>query len=317
MGLAEELAAEKAAMAELGGGDAPAPAAAAPAPAAAPVPTTGEGGISLFEGKKLQQLSAKEIQRWLESVGLDDLMLPFKENDVDGEALASITEDDLKSEDALCYVASFGQRKKLLREVAKMLPPKPDPVAVAAAAPAGGERRQSNYAKTQGISARDGDWSHQLMWCAKELVVESGDRPRTDKLCVTTMFCPCIVEGKIAAVVHSDFEEPIADVCPLKDGMLWENCIIHGLAGSVFRTGAMMVTGPLGYLITFDAFVASYMRMRVREKYDIPGSQAKDCLAHWLCFPCALTQEYEELKLRIERPPGWKPKQFKILSTED
>ena len=44
------------------------------------------------------------------------------------------------------------------------------------------------------------------------------------------------------------------------------------------------------------------MRSNLRLKYDIDGSQAGDCFTHYVGFPCALLQEYNELKQRIPAP---------------
>lgn len=39
-------------------------------------------------------------------------------------------------------------------------------------------------------------------------------------------------------------------------------------------------------------------RKEIRERYDIPGTERKDCLASFFCMCCAQVQHDEEIKLR-------------------
>ncbi len=51
-----------------------------------------------------------DIDGWLRGIGLPQYAEMFRANDIDGELLGRLTNDDLKD----IGVASFGHRKKLL-----------------------------------------------------------------------------------------------------------------------------------------------------------------------------------------------------------
>ena len=95
-----------------------------------------------------------DIDGWLRGIGLPQYAEMFRANDIDGELLGRLTNDDLKD----IGVASFGHRKKLLEAIAELggaatatpasppVVPAPIPAAVApppisASAEAAGERR--------------------------------------------------------------------------------------------------------------------------------------------------------------------------------
>mmetsp|Transcript_12609 Transcript_12609/g.43788 ORF Transcript_12609/g.43788 Transcript_12609/m.43788 type:complete len:161 (-) Transcript_12609:1051-1533(-) len=63
--------------------------------------------------------------------------------------------------------------------------------------------------------------------------------------------------------------------------------------------------------------ISQFMRLRIREKYEIKGSTAQDMAFHYCCFPCALTQEYEELRKRVPVPPGYKWKKIALLADDE
>ena len=134
-------------------------------------------------------------------------------------------------------------------------------------------------------------------------------------LCVTC--CPCVVFGKIAAAVNSDLQTPVAPLRPYNVGLEWINFWMHGCFGGALMCAAgAMGPGPLGAFFSFGPCLALFMRGRIREKYDIDGSVYKDCFVHYLTWPCALTQEYEELSLRNPAPTGYKWKVLKALDDE-
>jgi class 3 adenylate cyclase len=57
-----------------------------------------------------------DIDSWLRGIGLDQYAEIFRANDIDGELLGRLTNDDLKD----IGVASFGHRKKLLEAIAEL-----------------------------------------------------------------------------------------------------------------------------------------------------------------------------------------------------
>ena len=70
-----------------------------------------------------------DIDGWLGRIGLAQYAEMFRANDIDGELLGRLTNEDLKD----IGVASFGHRKKLLEAIAELgsapasLPAVPDP----------------------------------------------------------------------------------------------------------------------------------------------------------------------------------------------
>ena len=57
-----------------------------------------------------------DIDGWLRRIGLAQYAEIFRANDIDGELLRRLTNDDLKD----IGVASFGHRKKLLEAIAEL-----------------------------------------------------------------------------------------------------------------------------------------------------------------------------------------------------
>jgi hypothetical protein len=57
-----------------------------------------------------------DIDGWLRGIGLPQYAELFRANDIDGELLGRLTNDDLKD----IGVASFGHRKKLLEAIAEL-----------------------------------------------------------------------------------------------------------------------------------------------------------------------------------------------------
>ncbi|KAJ0430787.1 putative PLAC8 motif-containing protein [Helianthus annuus] len=43
-------------------------------------------------------------------------------------------------------------------------------------------------------------------------------------------------------------------------------------------------------------------RTKLRNQYSLPKQPCNDCLVHFFCKPCALCQEYRELKYRGLNP---------------
>ena len=74
-----------------------------------------------------------DIDGWLRGIGLAQYAEIFHANDIDGELLGRLTNDDLKD----IGVASFGHRKKLLEAIAALVaaPEAASPLPVAATEP--------------------------------------------------------------------------------------------------------------------------------------------------------------------------------------
>ncbi|XP_031492651.1 cell number regulator 2-like [Nymphaea colorata] len=113
-----------------------------------------------------------------------------------------------------------------------------------------------------------GPWSTGLCHCF--------DDPSN---CLITCCCPCITFGQIAEIVDRG-----STPC--------------GAAGSLY--GLIMLSTGLACLYS------CVYRSKLRAQYGLVESPLADCLAHFLCEPCALCQEYRELKNRgFDLPIGW------------
>jgi class 3 adenylate cyclase len=99
-----------------------------------------------------------DIDGWLRGIGLAQYAEMFRANDIDGEMLGRLTNDDLKD----IGVASFGHRKKLLEAIAELagaLPVSPRPGLIEPKAHNAAERRQvtvmfSDLVGSTALSAR-------------------------------------------------------------------------------------------------------------------------------------------------------------------
>jgi hypothetical protein len=101
-----------------------------------------------------------DIDGWLRGIGLAQYAETFRANDIDGELLGRLTNDDLKD----IGVVSFGHRKKLMEAIAALVvaPEAPAPIPVTATEPKTqdtAERRQvtvmfSDLVGSTALSAR-------------------------------------------------------------------------------------------------------------------------------------------------------------------
>ena len=99
-----------------------------------------------------------DIDGWLRGIGLAQYAEMFRANDIDGEMLGRLTNDDLKD----IGVASFGHRKKLLAAIAELagaVPASPQPGLIEPKAHDAAERRQvtvmfSDLVGSTALSAR-------------------------------------------------------------------------------------------------------------------------------------------------------------------
>ncbi|XP_045170201.1 uncharacterized protein LOC123532714 [Mercenaria mercenaria] len=76
-------------------------------------------------------------------------------------------------------------------------------------------------------------------------------------ICIITYFVPCLTAGQTAEKVG-------------------ESCCLYGF---------LSILGPIGI------WSRAKIRGKVREQLGIDGSFGMDCVLHWFCGLCALTQE--------------------------
>jgi Cys-rich protein (TIGR01571 family) len=98
-------------------------------------------------------------------------------------------------------------------------------------------------------------------------------------LCCVTCWCPCITFGRVAEIVDRG-----ATSCGAS-GALY--------ALLVYFTGCQWI-----YSCTY--------RSKMRAQFGLPEDPCCDCCVHFCCEPCALCQQYKELKARGYDPElGW------------
>ena len=94
-----------------------------------------------------------------------------------------------------------------------------------------------------------------------------------------TFWCPCITFGKVAEIVDRGST----------------SC---GTSGAVYALLAT-VTGV-------QSIYSCIYRAEMRDQYALPDAPCCDCCVNLCCEPCALVQEYKELKHRGFDPEiGW------------
>ncbi|KAI8891486.1 PLAC8 family-domain-containing protein [Globomyces pollinis-pini] len=86
--------------------------------------------------------------------------------------------------------------------------------------------------------------------------------------CCLATFCPCVVYGQNQAALQNG-----------------EGCFLNGLIYTV--VAALGCQSCLG----------AYGRGQVRDARGLDGEFCGDCITHYCCTPCALTQEHAELEL--------------------
>ncbi|KAL2906257.1 Cell number regulator 1 [Bienertia sinuspersici] len=97
--------------------------------------------------------------------------------------------------------------------------------------------------------------------------------------CLVTTFCPCITFGQIAELVNQG--EP--------------GCAVNGTIYAL-----LMGFGGLACLYS------CFYRPKLRGQYGLEELPCADCLVHFCCEPCALCQEFRELKNRgFDMGIGW------------
>ncbi|XP_060193608.1 cell number regulator 2-like [Lycium barbarum] len=96
--------------------------------------------------------------------------------------------------------------------------------------------------------------------------------------CLVTCVCPCITFGQISEILNK---------------------------GTTSCAGRGALYGLLG-LTGFPSLYSCFYRSKMRGQYDLEEAPCVDCLVHVFCEPCALCQEYRELKNRgFDMGIGW------------
>ncbi len=122
-----------------------------------------------------------DIYGWLRRIGLAQYAEMFRANDIDGEMLGRLTNDDLKD----IGVASFGHRKKLLEAIAELagaVPVSPQPGLIESKAHNAAERRQvtvmfSDLVGSTALSARmDPEDLREVILAYQKCVAETVQR---------------------------------------------------------------------------------------------------------------------------------------------
>ncbi|KAG4162915.1 hypothetical protein ERO13_D01G142400v2, partial [Gossypium hirsutum] len=91
------------------------------------------------------------------------------------------------------------------------------------------------------------------------------------KTCCISYWCPCITFGQIAEIVDKGST----------------SC---GASGALY-TLIMFITGC-------GCLYSCCYRSKLRKQYNLKGGDCGDCMRHFCCEPCALTQEYREVQNR-------------------
>ncbi|XXG40951.1 hypothetical protein AAC387_Pa01g1533 [Persea americana] len=98
--------------------------------------------------------------------------------------------------------------------------------------------------------------------------------------CCITCWCPCITFGQIAEIVDRGSS----------------SCAVSGALYMLL----LCVTGC-------SCLYSCFYRSKMRGQYFLEETPCADCLVHCCCEPCAMCQEYRELKSRgFDLSIGWK-----------
>ncbi|KAF8021098.1 hypothetical protein BT93_G1504 [Corymbia citriodora subsp. variegata] len=90
--------------------------------------------------------------------------------------------------------------------------------------------------------------------------------------CCLSCWCPCITFGRIAEIADQGS---------------------HALCIGALYTLIALLTGCA-------CCYSCFFRTKIRHQYQLQEDPCNDCLVHFCCECCALTQEYRELKTQIQ-----------------
>ncbi|KAM0839020.1 hypothetical protein ACQ4PT_060587 [Festuca glaucescens] len=120
--------------------------------------------------------------------------------------------------------------------------------------------------------------------------------------CCLTLFCPCVAFGRIAEIV---------DQGATSKAHTHQNKQEQAIARTpTSSTKACCASGTLylalASLTGMGCLYSCCYRSRLRGHYGLKEKPCGDCCVHWFCEPCALCQEYRELKHRgFDMSIGW------------
>eukprot|EP00245_Coleochaete_scutata_P000392 TRINITY_DN10501_c0_g1_i1.p2 TRINITY_DN10501_c0_g1~~TRINITY_DN10501_c0_g1_i1.p2 ORF type:complete len:164 (-),score=10.69 TRINITY_DN10501_c0_g1_i1:888-1379(-) len=104
--------------------------------------------------------------------------------------------------------------------------------------------------------------------------------------CCFGLLCPCVMFGQ-------NVERLTGRACV---GPCLLHCILGGGLAAVLALVPFI--GPAAYWINCVSCYACGHRSDLRDKYDLLAEPCGDCVVHFCCHPCAICQEYRELKVR-------------------
>ncbi|XP_072990936.1 protein PLANT CADMIUM RESISTANCE 1-like [Typha latifolia] len=111
-------------------------------------------------------------------------------------------------------------------------------------------------------------WSTRLCGCSEDC----------GNFCMTCC-CPCVTFGRIAEIVDR---------------------------GSTSCCASGTLYGLLECFACFQCVYSCFYRSKLRSQYSLVETPCNDCFVHCCCEPCALSQEYRELKNRgFDMSIGW------------
>ncbi|KAI3945616.1 hypothetical protein MKW92_032097 [Papaver armeniacum] len=110
--------------------------------------------------------------------------------------------------------------------------------------------------------------------------------------CCLTYWCPCITFGQTSEIIDrgSSFD------CGFKSFIYF--------AATCGANGALYAL--IGVFTGCSWIYSCMYRTKFIQLYNLEGSSCNDCLIHFCCTPCALCQDYRELKNKgFAVPLGW------------
>ena len=114
----------------------------------------------------------------------------------------------------------------------------------------------------------EGEWSTGFCDCFSDC-----------RNCCITLCCPCITFGQVAEIVDRGSKSCCA-------------------AGALYML--------IDLITSCGRMYACFYSGKMRAQYNIKGDGCTDCLKHFCCNLCALTQQYRELKHRgFDMSLGW------------
>ena len=114
---------------------------------------------------------------------------------------------------------------------------------------------------------KEGDWTTGLCSCFED--------PMN---CCITYWCPCVTFGQSVEILDRG----------------QTSCVCSGAVCCLLA----QIYSSCWYTCTY--------RSKLRNQFSIPGDQCEDFCIHCWCQPCALCQEYRELKNRgLDPSKGW------------